>query len=91
MNINYADTPSMSYMDLIAIELHEMHQSLVRGGFTEKQAIHIIGMTVAFGAMLPNKEMEDSPEATPQTFDDPDDGLDLLQKKYKDENDKRIK
>jgi hypothetical protein len=35
-------------------------------------------MTVAFGAMLPNKEMEDSPEATPKTFDDPDDGLDLL-------------
>jgi hypothetical protein len=78
MNIDYAGIPSISHMDLIAIELHEMYQSLKRGGFTEKEATHIVGMTVAFGAMLPNKEMEDSPEATPMDLEDPDDGLDLL-------------
>ena len=78
MNTDQTEIFSIPHMDMIAIELHEMHQSLQRGGFTEKEATHIIGMTVAFGAMLPNKDMHDSPETPPMDFEDPDDGLDLL-------------
>ena len=78
MDNNQTEVFSIPHMDMVAIELHEMYQSLQRGGFTEKEATHIVGMTVAFGAMLPNKEMEDSPEAPPMNLEDPDDGLDLI-------------
>jgi len=78
MDNNQTEVFSIPHMDMVAIELHEMYQSLQRGGFTEKEATHIVGMTVAFGAMLPNKDMRDSPETPPMDFDDPDDGLDLL-------------
>jgi len=78
MDNNQTEVFSIPHMDMVAIELHEMYQSLQRGGFTEKEATHIVGMTVAFGAMLPNKDMHDSPETPSMDLEDPDDGLDLL-------------
>ena len=74
MNNDQTDIMSMSHMDIIAIELYEMYESLQRAGFTEKQAIEIISFAVASGVMLPNKFIEDSPE----TDSNPDEGLDLI-------------
>jgi hypothetical protein len=75
------DIFSMSHMDMIAIELFEMHQSLIRAGFAEKQATEMISFAVASGVMLPVRY--DSPETVKEDIDpdqdqDPNEGFDLL-------------
>ena len=52
----------MSYMTSVAVELHEMFLSLKDVGFTNKEALYIVGQAVASGIMLPYKD--DSPEDT---------------------------
>lgn len=74
MSNDQTDILSMSHMDMIAIELYEMHESLKRAGFTEKQAVEIISFAVASGVMLPTRFPEDSPESD----SNPDEGLDLI-------------
>ena len=74
MNDDELDILTMPQMDMVAIELHEMHQALQRAGFSERQATEIIAFAVASGVMLPTKFIEDSPE-TPR---DPDEGLDSI-------------
>lgn len=62
-------------MDVVAIELHEIYLALRRVGFDEKEALFIVGMAVAEGAMSPRVYY--SPEDENNTKDDddfPDDG-----------------
>lgn len=72
-----SDDP-VSYMLSIAIELHEMKKALVDSGFTDKEALYLVGQAVAAGVMLPIVDF--SPEDFPsiKEFPEEDDGEDLV-------------
>jgi hypothetical protein len=57
-------------IDMMGVELHEIYLALQRAGFDNKEALYIIGITVANGAMSPYK-FDDS------DFGDMGDGEDL--------------
>jgi len=61
-------------MDVVGIELHEIYLALQRAGFSEKEALFVVGIAVAEGAMSPRRYY--SPEDEEDTKDDdfPDDG-----------------
>jgi hypothetical protein len=65
-----SDDP-VSYMLSVAIELHEMKKALVDSGFTDKEALYLVGQAVAAGVMLPVVDF--GPEDFPPIADFPDD------------------
>jgi hypothetical protein len=48
-----ANFPTITNLEMAATDLHEMFLSLLWAGFTEKQALHIVGMSVAGGMLSP--------------------------------------
>lgn len=61
-------------MDVVGIELHEIYLALQRSGFSEKEALFIIGMAVAEGAMSPRQYFSPEDEDNNKDDDFPDDG-----------------
>jgi hypothetical protein len=76
-NIPPANFPVITNLQMAAADLHEMYLSLLWSGFTEKQALNIVGMAVAGGMLSPyivnsreNKDYVDGMD-----LDDDEDGF----------------
>ncbi len=55
------DPENVSHLDMIAIQLNEMYQSLQRGGFTKEESLELIGMIMSNGLSYePSSEPNDS-------------------------------
>ena len=72
------DGDPVSYMLSVAIELHEMKKALVDSGFTDKEALYLIGQAVASGVMLPIIDFGPDDFSPFQDFPEDDEGTDLL-------------
>lgn len=82
--VSHVDDP-VSYMLSVAIELHEMKKALIEAGFTDKEALFLVGQAVAAGVMLPiddfgpddDIEYKDFPsdDEDDDSFDDEDDPI----------------
>lgn len=72
---------NVSHLDMIAIQLNEMYVSLQRGGFTQPEAIQLIGIILSNGMSYEPPEEE---EVRAQNDDEDefdifgDDGEDLV-------------
>lgn len=64
----------VSHLDGIAIQLHEMYQSLQRAGFDDKSALRLIGFAVSAGIMEPYFEESAHANITDDGYDEDDDG-----------------
>jgi hypothetical protein len=66
----------------VAIELHEMKHALLGAGFTDKEALYLVGQAVAAGAMLPISDFgpDDASIEFPEDGEDfsEDDGDDIM-------------
>ena len=72
------DDDPVSYMLSVAIELHEMKKVLVESGFTDKEALYLVGQAVAAGVMLPIVDFGPDDFSSSQDFPEDDEGMDLL-------------
>lgn len=45
------DFPQITNLQMASADLHEMYLSLLWSGFTEKQALHIVGVAVSHGML----------------------------------------
>jgi hypothetical protein len=73
--------PFITHMESVAIEIHEMYLHLKQAGFTQKEALFIVGIAVGEGIMAPvysNYSNLDSDSHQDDPEDDSDFGDDLL-------------
>jgi hypothetical protein len=72
-----ANFPVITNLQMAAADLHEMYLSLLWSGFTEKQALHIVGVAVSHGMLSPyivtSQENKDYVEGI--DFDEDEDGF----------------
>ncbi len=71
------DLPVITSLEMAASDLHEMYMALIWSGFTEKQALYIIGTAVAGGMLSAYKHSSDEDEdldSQDADLDDFDDG-----------------
>jgi hypothetical protein len=72
------ELPLVTSLEVAASELHEMYLGLVWAGFSEKQALFILGTAVSGGMLSPFKHLSEENDFNNQDqdidFDDLDDG-----------------
>ena len=70
------ELPVVTSLEVAASELHEMYLALIWAGFSEKQALFIIGTSVSGGMLSPFKHNSEEDDLDDQDvdLDDFDDG-----------------
>lgn len=67
--------PNVTSLEMAASDLHEMYLALIWSGFSEKQALYIVGIAVSGGMLSPYKafsEVEDDLDEDSVPLDDLD-------------------